>query len=238
MRKYVIICQRVTMALNIRQQIELGNNLLDEFHRLDKEVADWGLLQYGDNRAILTHDIEFFNDQSEKFIDRLQDDIDSRTIHLKSKQREYVNDYEIGSPKLNDFYSYGITIEQIVKKLKTLKDGSPKSQPKQDGKFHYIAKDKVLYRDNNELRIRSQFFKSESIFEVVFENAPEWVPAIEIGDRQEEKSEQAGDIDNEPYRWIRPACTRLNKKIRCRFEIEFDLLEKGEQQVRLNPKAI
>ena len=226
------------MALNTKQQIELGNNLLDEFHRLDKEITDWGLLQYGDNRAILIHDIEFFNGQSEKYIDRLQGSIDSKTIHFQSRQREYVNDYEIGSPELNDFYSYGITIEQIVKKLKTLKDGSPKSQLKQDGRFRYIAKDKVLYRDSNELHIRSQFFKSESIFEVVFENAPEWVPAIEIGDRQEEKSGRAGDIDNEPYKWIRPACTRLNKKIRCRFEIEFDLLEKGEQQVRLNPKAM
>lgn len=223
----------------IKKQIETGKFLLKEFRRLDKEVTDQYLTQSKDTHDILIHEIKFFGQKAEKFIDSSEAFVNSTEIHLVSSQHEYMNDYEVDSPALRDFYSYGITIEQIVKELEALAKGISKVERIYDNKFHYIVDEKIVYRSHCELRIHSKDFKREAICEVVFENAPDWVPAVEIGDRQEEKCGYADDgIGGNPYKWIRPACNALNKKIRYQFEVEFDLFEKGENQVRLNPKAM
>lgn len=226
-----------TQMISIDRQIELGKDLLKDFYRLDSSVINQQLMQDKNTRDTLIDEIDFFKRETEKYIDSVQEFVNSKKIIFENRQHEYVNDYEVGSPALRDFYSYGLSLEQIIKKLQALTNGAPKDRRKQDGKFHYIAEEKIIYRNCTEFRVRSQQFKSESICEVVFKRAPEWVPAIDIGDKQEEKYNFTDDI-SDPYEWIRPACNRINKAIRKEFEVEFDLLEKEECRVRLSPRAM
>ena len=226
--------------ISIKKQMETGKLLLKEFHRLDKEITDQRLTQSKDTYAILTHEIKFFGRKAEKYVNSSEDFVNSTEIHLASSQHEYVNDYEVDSPALRDFYSYGIAIEQIVKELEALTKGSPKAKRKHDGKFYYIPEERVLYRNETDMRIKSRQLKRETLVEMVFRYRGKLVNATDI---ERKRAKKYGGPQYElyelpyPWNWIRKACDAINKKVEEVFNIDYELLEKEEEKVKLNDRA-
>jgi hypothetical protein len=111
-----------------------------------------------------------------------------------------------------------------------------KEERKQDGKFHYIPLERILYRDTIEMPIRSRRMMRETLVEVVFKKEGKWVDSDVIEERRIKKMGYDTDFDD-PYKWQRKACNSLNADARKRFDLDYDLFEKTENKIRLNPKA-
>lgn len=224
--------------------IKLGTYLLAEFHRLDDYVLNQKYLEVGSNEDTkdkfkdMLKDLEVFNSEAAQFINDTNDTTDSKVLFLKNRQHEYVNDFEIDSPMLRDFYSYSITIEQVMERLKKLSFGHAEKR-KHDSRFHYAQEERIIYRNETEMPIHSKGLKRETLVELAFKQAQledRWVTAEEIEDRRTEKTGYDDNLEN-PYDWIRKACDKLNSKTKEKFGINFDLFEKDSTRIRLNPKA-
>ena len=70
--------------VTIGKQIELGKGLLKEFYRLDSEINSQQLEQDRFTRNALIDEVNFFMREAEKYIDAMQDFINSKEILLKS----------------------------------------------------------------------------------------------------------------------------------------------------------
>lgn len=227
----------------MEEVIKLGETLLDDYHRLDEALANQRFLEHDEEISIkqdleiLISKVKAFNIDADHFIDSLQENAKARVLLREKRRHEYANDYEIGSPLLHEFCSYGMTIEQIMNEFKKLAVGNTRARKREDGRFHYISPERILYRGNTEMKIVSREMKRESLVELAFEKAPEWVTAEEIEERRTEKTRYDDDLNN-PYDWMRKACNTLNKETRTKFGIDYDLFEKTSARIRLNPKAI
>lgn len=224
--------------------VKLGICLLAEYRRLDDYVLNQKYLEDDNDGSAkdkfkdLLKDLEVFDSEAARFIYNANQYVDGTVILLKSRQHEYVNDFEVDSPMLRDFYSYGIAIEQIMEQLDILTNGHTKKR-KHDGRFHYAQDDRILYRDYTDMAISSKNFKRETLLELVFKHAKlkdRWVTAEEIESRRTEKNGYDDDLKN-PNEWIRKTCYSLNDKARATFGIDYDLFEMQSARIRLNPKA-
>lgn len=221
----------------IENQIESGKFLLNNFRQLDSKIIDQQLTQDKFTRDNLISDINYFKQEAEKYVDGTQDIVDSKKIHLNSREHEYVNDEEVDKPALRDFYSYGITIKQIIEELERQTKGSSKTRRKYDGKFYYLVEEKIIYLNDEDMAIKSRELRRETLCRVVFRHRCKWVDATDI---ETERAKNYGGIQyeiKEPYEWIRKSCNDLNKQIKEKFKIDYELFEKENQQIRLNPKA-
>lgn len=217
--------------------IEDSKLYLEKYYQLDKRIIGQYFLEHNDEKKIkedfriLVTDIENFNKAASSFIETA----DHEAVWLENQDHEYVNDFEIDSKLLRDFYSNGITIEQIAREYKNMTNGV-RQERKQDSRFHYNPEERVLYRNETELTFQSQYSKKTVLTEIVFEKAPESVPAIDIQERWEDKNE-CEDTSDDPYEWVRQACNELNRQTKKRFGIDYDLFLKESERIRLNPLA-
>ena len=210
---------------------------LEKYYQLDKRIVSQYFLEHDDEKKIkddlrtLVTDIENFNIATSEFIEAAG----YKAAWLDNQDHEYVNDFEIDSKLLRDFYSNGITVEQIAREYETMVNGVRRER-KQDNRFHYISEERVLYRNETELTFQSQYSKKAALTEIVFEKAPESVPAIDIQERWEDKNKYE-DTSDDPYEWVRQACNELNRQTKKQFGINYDLFLKESERIRLNPLA-
>lgn len=226
----------------LQEAIEDGKTLAEEFTRLNDFIVNQRHLENNTDKDIrmslktLADDIKHFNADSDKFIDEAREFIDGRRIYYKNRQSKNVNELGMDSPQVADMYYYGKTIGQILNHLETMRVGASKKSRSLDGKFYYIPVEKIIYRNYEEMRIRSQKKKRESLCEVVFEVAPEVALSYDIEERRLKKYE-CDDEAEDPYEWIRRACDGLNQDAKNKFGIDYDLFERDTNGVYLNPKA-
>ena len=223
--------------------IELSDYLMDEYRRLDDIIRSGkyqqGLNDYDINLNLETtaEEIKAFNIAVEKLIAKTCSFINGDLLLAKNSRHDFVNDEEDGAPLLREFYTHGLTLLQMSEQIAQLKNGAIAIR-KSDGKFHYIPLERILYRNDIEMIISSKNMKSNTLVEVVFEMPKgEWASAEDIEERRTEKNHYDDNLNN-PYDWMRKACIRLNSEVRAKFKIDYDLFEKDNTRIRLNPKAI
>ncbi len=227
----------------MEHHFSFGKALLEEYHRLDDDVANRGWMT-GDNDTAnenlkwMIEDINNFITEAAQFINDTDEYVGGKILLLKNRQHDYVNDEEVGSELLRRFYSYGLTVEHIVPKLEEQLSGK-KDVRSFDGKFHYALIDRVIYRNKTEMPIHSRGMKREALVELVFERASsdDWITAEDIEERRTEKNEYDENLLN-PYTWESKVCDALNKETKEKFDINYDLFERDKSaRIRLNPKA-
>lgn len=222
---------------NMETILEDSKFYLEKYHQLDKRITGQYFLRHDNEIAVkdalrvLVSDINAFIKASSEFIKTAN----YTTAWLENRDHEYMNDIEVDSPLLREFYSNGITIEQIAREYEAMTNGV-RQERKQDNRFHYNPEERVLYRNETELTFRSQYSKKTALTEIVFEKAPESVPAIDIQERWEDKNE-CEDTSDDPYEWVRQACNELNRQTKKHFGIDYDLFLKESERIRLNSLA-
>lgn len=229
--------------ISIERCIKKGESLLEDYHRINDEIINQRFTEHDNARTISAHyinlvgDLNHFKKGANKFITDTEEYADSHAIHSESREHEYVNDFEVDSQSMRDFYSYGIAIEHIMQELKLQTSGSPESSRKRDGKIRYAVKEKIIYRNDEIMPVKSREHRRESFCKIVFRARGRWVTATEI---EEERAKRCGGNQHEkkePYDWVRKVCLELNGATKDKFKIDYNLFETEDQQIRLNPKA-
>ena len=225
--------------------IKLSDYLMNEYRRLDDIIRN-GKYQQGLNAYDIDlnfkatfDEIRAFNAAVEKLITKTDHIINGDLILYKNQQHEYVNDEEENAPLFRDFYTHGLTLEEIAAELKKLSDGKTEERM-HDGKFHYARLERIIYRNSIEYQVRSSDMKRETLVEVAFARGAKddsWVNAIDIEDKRVEKIDYYNDDLTDPYKWISKACYHLNSDTKKKFGINYDLFETQSGKIRLNPKA-
>ena len=226
----------------MKQLIERGKFLLQEYRRLDDYIVNQRYAEGGNSFAVsenyktAVRDLDAFNTAVKEFIDDTDSIANGKLLYQKNRQHEQINDAEEGAPLLRDFYTNGITLEQIMLIIEKQITGTTLKR-KFDNKFHFIKPERILYRNSVEMTIHSHRMMRFTLLEVAFDaKKDEWVTADEIEERRISKIGY-DESPKDPFYWISNTCKKLNDDTKKQFNINYKLFEMEEGKIRLNPKA-
>ena len=240
----------------LQNRIKLGLVLLKEFDRLDFELKDQKFLEANDeegirfNHEILIEELEHFMKLARKYIESIAElSVNGEELYLRNSQHEDRRDYEIQNLRLRDFYALGLTINDVVSELDSRLKGFNIKKSDRYCKFIYDRDHEIIFEnkigENMGYKIQSREMKRSTICELVFKNKFNPVKAEDIEEerlnRLKKQGEYIGDDQEskDPYQWIRRSCDMMNKEIKEKFKIDYNLFETdpGTYSIRVNSRA-
>ena len=242
--------------IDVNSQIKTGIQLQKLFQEIDSEIKEYGYLgantnaiAEGQNINVLNDRIKHFKLRSEKYFDSLSDLINTQLILLNNQNHEWVNDEEVDNFWLRDFYTCGLTIDQVLQELDALQKGVKIKNGDRDCAFIYSPNTTTIYENtigsNKKLKVTSRRKKSETLCKVVFKQRYKFIPSVTIEDqrikdlKKEHRYVEPDEEIKKPYQWTKDACDALNEHVKDKFGINYKLFETDPdtKSIRLSPMS-
>ncbi|MBR0467416.1 hypothetical protein IJJ53_00650 [Candidatus Saccharibacteria bacterium] len=223
--------------------LEDGEDLLETFRYLENILSTSDFINpisvsVYESREQFILEVKAFISDAENYVNDIGNFINGHSMLRRNRKRVNVKE-EYDTPFFNEFYLYGITIDEIVQKIKSNEKG-PELNLILDGKFHYHEEAHILYRDKIQKVINSNEEKRHSLVCLVFRNRYDGTTVEEVDSfRKEELLSDYGEdkLGYDPYNWERNVCYKLNKAIQKQFQIPYNLFEMKGRKIKLNEKA-